>query len=257
MVKANDPTDPVSSDQDLARDAQDRTLGTLARKALGRRRGALPPPSQLDDELLLRYLDNGLSDGEREALERRLVDDLDATERLGILAGALHEAGVPRHEPKPAMLDRALHAVSRHVFFLGRGVLELLRGEDAKVLVPATVRSADPSRPTAFQIDRLFHTAQGPLAARFELHAERADRALNPADPAQSPALLDLVVHVDAGGQPAEGVRCKLLRDGRPIDSREVEAVGCTFSRLGPARYDVELRKGGVEIGRVLFDLRG
>jgi hypothetical protein len=242
-------------DNDTERDAQDRAVSTLSRRALDRKRGALPPVSDLDDELLLRYFDGALSAGEREALERRLIHDLDAKERLGILIGGFDEAGFPRQQPQPRLLDRTAQAVSRSVFHVASGLIELLRGEDAKVLIPAAVRSSvDPSRPTAFQIDRLFHTAQGTVAARFELHAERADALAGGAEPS---ALVDLVVHVDGAGQPLEGVRCKLLRDGRPIDSREVEAVGCTFTRLIPARYDVELRKGGVEIGRVLFDLRG
>ena len=52
------------------------------------------------------------------------------------------------------------------------------------------------------------------------------------------------MVHVGEHQQVAEGVRCKLLREGRAIDSREIEDHGCTFSRLGPGRYDIEL---GVE----------
>jgi hypothetical protein len=238
-----------------SRDAQDRVLSALTHRALGRKRSSLPAPSDLDDDLLVRYLDGALSADERSALERRLVIDLDAKERLAILTGALDDSGWASTPPAEHedVLSRAALAISRYVFHVAGGLVELLRGEGATALAPAPVRGTSPSvAPTGFQIDRLFHTAQGPLAARFELHAERSDPRPEPGQ-----ALVDLVVRVDADGQPVEGVRCKLLREGRAIDSREVEALGCTFTRLGPARYDVELRKGGVEIGRVLLDLRG
>jgi hypothetical protein len=250
--------DKPGSDDSRARDAQDRVVTALARRALARKHGALPPASDIDDESLLRYVDGALSSDERESLEQKLVNDRDATERLAILIGGLDEARMPRtaHAPATGVLERTVQAVTRHVFHVGNGLLELLRGDGATVLVPAATRgTVDLTRPSAFQIDRLFHTAQGPVSARFELHAERADSTAR-SDDTQT-ALVDLVVHVDAQGQSPEGIRCKLLRDGRPVDSREVEAVGCTFMRLGPARYDLELRKGGVEIGRVLFDLRG
>lgn len=234
------------------RGAQDRILSALSRRALSRKHGSLPTASDVDDELLLRYADGALTGAERTAFERRVLADADVRERLGILTGGLTDTGHARPTQPAGIVDRA----TRQVFHVAHGLLELLRGgEGATQLATASLRgNVDPGRPTAFQIDRMFQTATGPLAARFELHAERADVA---GDAIARAALVDLVVHVGADGAPVEGVRCKLLRDGRPIDSREVEAVGCTFTRLGPARYDVELRKGGVEIGRVLFDLRG
>jgi len=252
------PTDtPGVSGQptdEAGRDLDDHGISNLARRTLERKLGALPSPSDLDDDLLLRYVDGALSSSERATLERRLLVDLDAKERLGILAGGLSDTGHARPSVPEGMITRGAQAASRYVFHIASGLIELLRGgEGAAVLAPAAaVRSGlpvDASRPTAFQIDRLFQTAQGPLAARFELHAEVAE-----ATPA---ALVDLVVHIGSGAEATDGMRVKLLRDGRPVDSRDVEASGCTFARLGPARYDVELRKGGVEVGRLTLDLRG
>ncbi len=242
---------PKNDDALAGRGVEDLLLGALSRRALDRKVGQLPPPSDLDDELLLRYVDGAVSASERQQLEQLFLVDRDAKERLGILASAFDDAGIQREALKEGVIARAQEAVSRYVFHVADGFLELLRGNPTgHALAAASVRGASAAKaPSGFQIDREFVTAQGALSAHFELHAERAD--------VDAGALADLVVHVDLGGQPVEGVRCKLLRDGRAIDSREVEAAGCTFNRLAPARYDVELRKGGVELGRVLFDLRG
>jgi hypothetical protein len=232
------------------RDEEDQALSVFAKRRFARKHGELPPQSSIEDETLLRYVDGALSEGDREKLEARLVTDLDARDRLGILVGGLGDVGIA----SPALPENVLVKASRFVFHVAGGALELLRGQGATAMQPAlAVRSGhvttDVTRPSAFQIEREFHTAQGVLAARFELHAERADAAAE--------GLVDLVVHAGSGGQPAEGIRCKLLRDGRPIDSRELEGEGCTFAHLNAARYEVELRKGGVEVGRVLLDLRG
>ncbi len=235
------------------REPGDADIAKLTKHALHRKHGSLPTPSDLADEVLLRYVDGALSSGERETLESRLLLDPEARERIAILLGGLDDAHVSRR-PIPTsegILARGAQAVSRHVFHLAGGFIELLRGEGAMALQPAqSVRSASigEARPAAFQIERLFQGALGTFPTRVELHAERATVA---------PALADLVVHVGKDQKAAEGVRCKLLRDGRPIDSREIEEHGCTFSRLGPGRYDIELRKGGIEIGRMQIDLRG
>ncbi len=236
---------------DVARDALDDEISSLAREVSGVKLGSLPEASSIDDELLLRYFDGAVSASERTSLEQRLVGDRDAMERLAVLAIAHDDVGISRQRPLPVpAISRAVNAASRYVFHVAGGLLELLRGsEGASILQPAmTVRGSVPSgQPAAYAVEREFQTAQGALSARFELHAEQSN----------DNALVDLVVHVGAGGSHADGIRCKLIRDGRPIDSREVEGNGCTFARLGPARYDVELRKGGVEVGRLLFDLRG
>ena len=230
-----------------ARDDRDKALAVWARRALERKYGALPPASQLDDEVLVRYVDGALSGAERDDLEARLLLDLDAKERVGILAGALHEAGYPSPKLPEGLLVKTGKA-TRYVFHIARGVFEVLRGEGIAALQPAlAVRSGRGSAASAYQIEREFQTAQGPIAARIELHA----------DPGSADAHVDLVIHVGAQGRRASGVRVKLLRDGRPVDSREVEDQGCTFAHLDPARYDVELRKGGVEVGKLMLDLRG
>jgi hypothetical protein len=234
----------IDTEDATARDATDQRVAEFVRRHVNR--SELPMRSAIDDELLARYVDGALDEGEKASLEARLVTDLDARERVGILVGGLGDAGYPA----PQLPDHVIVRASRYVFAIMGDALEVLRGQGVTALHPAlAVRSgtSNASRPSAYQIEREFQTAQGLLAARFELHAERADAG----------SLVDLVVHVGAAGAPAEGIRCKLLRDGRPIDSREVEGDGCTFAHLGPARYDVELRKGGVEVGRLLLDLRG
>ena len=251
MSKTGNP--PTDAD---TRDAKDAQIATLARHALDRKHAALPTPSDLDDELLLRYVDGTIGKTERDGLERRLLLDLDAKERIGILVGALGDAAVQRANvtaPDTA-IARGAQAVSRYVFHLAGGLVELLRGgEGATALQPAmSVRAGAAAsmgdvRPSAFQIERVFQSALGTFPTRVELHAESGDQS----------ALADLVVHVGAESSAAAGVRCKLLRDGRAIDSREMEERGCTFARLGPGRYDIELRKGGIEIGRLQLDLRG
>ena len=62
---------------------------------------------------------------------------------------------------------------------------------------------------------------------------------------------------VTQAGAPLEGVRVKLLRDGQPVDSAPTEKGRCTFSALSAARYELEIRKGGTEVGRMVLDIRG
>ena len=236
-----DDTDPEG-----ARDDGDRVIGVWARRALERKYGALPPTSTLDDELLLRYIDGALSEGERHALEARLLVDLDAKERVGILAGALHEAGYPIPQLPEGFLVKGAKA-TRYVFHIAAGLFEVLRGDGIAALQPElAVRAGHggDKRVTAYRIEREFQTAQGPLAARIELHADDT-------------AHVDVVVHATSEGRLVAGVRAKLLRDGLPVDSREIEEAGCTFAHLDPATYDLELRKGGVEVGKLMLDLRG
>ncbi len=234
------------TDADGIRDDRDRALAVWARRALERKYGALPPASTLDDELLVRYVDGALSGRERQELEARLLVDLDAKDRVGILVGALHE----EEYPSPRLPDgwRVKGAkVTRYVFHVAAGLFEVLRGDGIAALEPAlAVRSGHggTGQPTAFQIERELQTSQGPLAARIELHADIT-------------AHVDVIVRIGSGGHPATGVRVKLLRDGLPVDSREIEEAGCTFAHLDPACYELELRKGGVEVGKLMLDLRG
>ncbi|MEO6954548.1 MAG: hypothetical protein ABI321_22310, partial [Polyangia bacterium] len=241
---ANDIDDPEG-----ARDDRDKALAVWARRALERKFGALPPASNLDDELLVRYVDGALNGPERQSFEARLLLDLDAKERVGILAGALHEAGYPSPKLPDGFLVKSAKA-TRYVFHIAKGVFEVLRGEGIAALQPElAVRSGHggTGHASAYQIEREFQTAQGPLTTRIELHA----------DPSSTHPRVDLVIHVGADGRSTSGVRAKLLRDGRPVDSREIEEHGCTFAHLDPARYDLELRKGGVEVGKLMLDLRG
>jgi hypothetical protein len=71
------------------------------------------------------------------------------------------------------------------------------------------------------------------------------------------PHAVDVQLAVQQHGAPLDGVRVKLLRDGRPVDSAPTEHGRCTFSGIRAARYELEIRKGGTEVGRLVLDIRG
>src|SRR6202012_5820915 len=104
------PTNPKDD-----RGVEDQLLSALARRALKRKAGQLPAPSDIDEELLLRYIDGALSGSAREALERRLLVDFDAKERLGILVRGLDDAGMGLPAPEPGLVARTQDALSRYV----------------------------------------------------------------------------------------------------------------------------------------------
>ena len=81
-------------------------------------------------------------------------------------------------------------------------------------------------------------------------------RRTSPLEPVAQQAV-DVQLEVTQGGTPLDGVRVKLLRDGRPIDSAPTEKGRCTFSALPAARYELEIRQGTTEVGRVVLDIRG
>jgi hypothetical protein len=68
---------------------------------------------------------------------------------------------------------------------------------------------------------------------------------------------IDVQLEITQSGAPLDGIRVKLLRDGRAIDSTPTESGKCTFSALPAARYELEIRKGGAEVGRMVLDIRG
>lgn len=205
---------------------------------------AVDEPS--DDELL-RYVDGSMDERERETLEARLADHPNAAARVAIVAEALAEGGWgPLPKPEPVG-RRAVNLASRFVFRLSDGVLSFLRGTELpRGLEPAmAVRSSAPAQPQSF----FEFVSQYP----FESGQVDARLALEPV----AQQAIDVQLEVTQAGAPLEGVRVKLLRDGRPVDSAPTEKGRCTFSALPAARYELEIRKGGTEVGRMVLDIRG
>ena len=134
------------------------------------------------------------------------------------------------------------------MFRLSDGVLTFLRGTDLpRAFEPAlAVRSPAPPEPPSFFefVSHYPYESGGEVDARLAL------------EPVENQAI-DVELEVTQAGAPLDGVRVKLLRDGRPIDSTPTEAGKCTFSALPAARYELEIRKGGIEVGRMVLDIRG
>jgi hypothetical protein len=107
------------------------------------------------------------------------------------------------------------------------------------------VRSIAPAQPQSF----FEFVSQYP----FESGEVDARLALEPV----AKQAIDVQLEVTQAGAPLEGVRVKLLRDGKPVDSAPTEKGRCTFSALTAARYELEIRKGGTEVGRMVLDIRG
>jgi hypothetical protein len=239
----------MANDENSPRDELDGVLSASLRTL----RPALPVPppgepgaTEPSEEQLLRYVDGLMSDDERQEFEERLADNPAATECAAIVAEALSEAGWAAQPTEPVG-RRAINVASRFVFRLSEGVLTFLRGTDLpRAFEPAlAVRSPAPAAPPSF-FEFVSHYAleSGEVDARLAL------------EPVENEAI-DVQLEITQAGVPLEGVRVKLLRDGRPIDSTPTEAGKCTFSALPAARYEFEIRKAGIEVGRMVLDIRG
>jgi hypothetical protein len=237
----------MANDDHSPRDEVDRVLS----QSLHALRPALPVPppggaGEPSDEEMLRYLDGPMSEGERHAFEERLADHPGACARVAIVAESLSEGGWPVARPEPVG-RRAINLAARFVFRLSDGVLTFLRGTDLpRAVQPAlAVRSPAPAQPPSFfEFTSHYPLDSGEVEARLAL------------EPVENEAI-DVQLEITQAGAPLDGVRVKLLRDGRPIDSAPTEAGKCTFSALPAARYEFEIRKSGIEVGRMVLDIRG
>ncbi len=237
----------MADDEFSQRDELDAAL--TARLRAVRPSSAVPDagPDEPSDDELLRYVDGSMDDSERAALEVRLADHPSAAERVAIVAEALAEGGWGPLAKVEPVGRRAVNLASRFVFRLSNGVLSFLRGTDLpRGLEPAmAVRSSAPAQPQSF----FEFVSQYP----FESGEVDARLALEPV----AQQAVDVQLEVTQAGVPLEGVRVKLLRDGRPVGSAPTEKGRCTFSALTAARYELEIRKGGTEVGRMVLDIRG
>ena len=241
----------MADDENSQRDELDAALTARLRAA----RPSMPVPDDAADEPsdddILRYVDGSMDDGERTAFETRLADHPSSAARVAIVAEALAEGGWgPLPKPDPVG-RRAVNLASRFVFRLSDGVLSFLRGTDLPrgleqaMAVRSTAASGAPAQPQSFfEFVSQYPFESGEIDARLAL------------EPVAQQAV-DVQLEVTQGGAPLEGVRVKLLRDGRPVDSAPTEQGRCTFSALTAARYELEIRKGGTEVGRMVLDIRG
>jgi anti-sigma factor RsiW len=199
-----------------------------------------------DDEIL-RYVDGAMSPNEREAFEARLADHDEAAARVAVVAEALQETGYGPVPTREAAAGGASSTAARFVFRLSEGVLTFLRGSALPhSLEPAlAVRAQAPSQsPSFFEFVQRYPFDTGEIEAALALEAA-------------PPHAVDVQIAVQQHGAPLDGVRVKLLRDGRPVDSAPTERGRCTFAGLRAARYELEIRKGGTEVGRFVLDIRG
>jgi anti-sigma factor RsiW len=237
----------MANDENSQRDELDAALTARLRAV----RPSMPVPDAAGDEPsddeILRYVDGSMDDGERGAFETRLADHPSSAARVAIVAESLAEGGwgpAPKADP---VGRRAVNLASRFVFRLSDGVLSFLRGTDLpRGMEPAmAVRSAAPAQPQSFfEFVSQYPFESGDVDARLAL------------EPVAQQAI-DVQLEITQAGAPLEGVRVKLLRDGRPVDSAPTEKGRCHFSALTAARYEFEIRKGGTEVGRMVLDIRG
>jgi hypothetical protein len=239
----------MADDEHAQRDELDAALSAHLRAA----RPApheLPAGAPSDDELL-RYVDGVMDERERATLELRLGEHPEAVDRIAVVASALHEGGYApaSSAPSETIGQRAAAAATRLVFQLSQGALTFLRGSVLPLplsLEPAqATRSTAPSEPPRFfEVVTRHPFEASEVEARLSVEATHAET-------------IDVQLLITRQGAPLEGVRVKLLRDGRPIDSAPTDHGRCTFTALRPARYELEIRKGGTEVGRMILDVRG
>jgi hypothetical protein len=241
----------MADDERAQRDDLDAALSAHVR-------AARPAPAELSagapsDDEILRYVDGAMDEPERAAFEERLAEQPEAVDRIAVVASALQATGFASSAaPREAPGTRALKAASRFVFQLSQGALTFLRGTTLPLALepaPAVRSRAASAPPRFFEVVTHYPFETGEIEARLSVEAATADASHSDA--------IDLQLQVTRPGAALEGIRVKLLRDGRPIDSTPTEHGRCTFTGLQPARYELEIRKGGTEVGRLILDVRG
>jgi hypothetical protein len=237
----------MADDHDTQRNELDRKLAEQLRAVRPSLAVTVAGTDDPSDEEILRYVDGAMSPNEREAFEARLADHPDAAARIAVVAEALQETGYGPVPVRDDAASRKSSAAARFVFRLSEGVLTFLRGSALpQSLEPAlALRSAAPStRPGFFELVHCYPFDTGEIEAALALESA-------------PPHAVDLQIAVKQHGAPLDGVRVKLLREGRPVDSAPTEHGRCTFAGLRAARYELEIRKGGTEVGRFILDIRG
>jgi hypothetical protein len=131
------------------------------------------------------------------------------------------------------------------VLRLRDGLLSFLRGTDLPLeLAPqlAVRGAAGATESSILEFSKDFMTSTGDITARLTVEAGMPG--------------LDVQVAVTREGAIVEGMRVKLIKHGRPVDSVPIDEGQCQFKNLEADRYEFELRKGGIEVGRMVLDVR-
>jgi hypothetical protein len=223
---------------DHERDALDRALSKVVRSARRPRGVPAPGRDEPSDDELLRVIE-----GSASAEERARVQAAGAftQERLAVLREALAETG---HAPT------ALQRAARYVFVLAKDALDLLRAATEPVAVPAaaTVRSGPQTAQERGGGKACYYEFVQPFQdVEAHLKIEHVTRA-------NANATIDVQIRLVGGGK---GARVSLVSAGQTLDSMPVDENGAaTFSGLGQAQYEIEVRRAGKAepIGKLHLD---
>ena len=222
------------------RDELDRAIHEVVRRARAPKGVPSPGRGEPGDDELLRYVEGLLSPSERKEIEEALARSPYSASRVDILKSALAETG-----EGPGTLTRA----ARYVFAMGQGALEFLRGATEPLQAPSVAwatRSAG-AAPAAESFYE-FHHAFGPVDAHIKIEHVAPSRldvqlCLSRTEPGKTEPV------------PVRDGRITVTRGGHVIDSMPVEESGsATLSGLEPARYELELRRGGKLLGTLKLD---
>ncbi len=226
----------MSDSHETGRDAVDVQVAQKLRALRLARPVPAPGPDEPTDEELLRYIDGAVKGSERERLEERIAASPYASARVGVVVEALRDSGFP--VPKR---ESAAAKAARYVFRYAQGALTFLRGSDMpEALAPALqVRGAATAQDESFY--EFTHQFDA-VAARLQI--ERVEGRG-----------FELQLTLSERDQPVEGARVTLRQAGRTVDSASTEGGRCSFAGLTPARYQIDVRRGGDEVGTLHVDV--
>lgn len=194
-----------------------------------------PARGEPDDDEVLRYVEGLLPPAEKKRVEEALARHPYSQSRVEALQGALSETG-----EGPSLLARA----ARYVFAVGQGALEFLRGSTEPLQVPSVAWATRSGKPAQAEPESFyeFRHSFGSIEAHIKIEHVAASR-------------LDVQVSLEEKGKPVTDARLTLTLRGHVIDSMPMEESGsATLSGLEPARYELEVRRGGKVAGTLKLD---
>jgi hypothetical protein len=180
-----------------------------------------------------------LPPADKKRFEEALKHQPYTQSRLEALRAALAETG-----QGPSLAERA----ARYVFAVGQGALEFLRGATDPLQVPSVAWATRSSSSIG--------AAKTPATESFYefIHAFGSIRAHVKIEHV-APSRLDVQLSLEEKSRPITDARITVTRGGHVIDSMPVEESGsATLSGLEPARYELEIRRGGKIAGTLKLD---